>query len=113
MVRLSGLQREVLVLYRSCLRQARKKPEVRELKTPGESATNTSHRPVASTLKPLPGKLSSFSQVLVRELNLAARSEFEKHLTVEKRDFAAIEYLLRKGRRQLDAYSEPGIKDIK
>lgn len=29
MARLSGLQKEVLVLYRSCLREARKKPEVR------------------------------------------------------------------------------------
>lgn len=28
MARLSGLQKEVLVLYRSCLREARKKPEV-------------------------------------------------------------------------------------
>lgn len=30
MVRYSGLQKEVLGLYRQCLREARKKPEVRE-----------------------------------------------------------------------------------
>ena len=41
-----------------------------------------------------------------------ARSEFARHLSVDKRDFAAIEFLLRKGRRQLEAYSSPGIKDI-
>jgi succinate dehydrogenase assembly factor 1 len=41
-----------------------------------------------------------------------ARSEFAQHLSIDKRDFAAIEFLLRKGRRQLEAYSSPGIKDI-
>ena len=34
-------------------------------------------------------------------------------MDIEKRDFAAIEFLLRKGRRQLESYSAPGIKDIK
>jgi len=38
--------------------------------------------------------------------------EFEKNITIEKRDFAAIEYLLRKGRRQLEMYSSPGVKDV-
>ena len=31
---------------------------------------------------------------------------------LDKRDFGAIEYLLRKGRRQLDTFAAPGIKDI-
>ncbi|KAI0523714.1 hypothetical protein F5B22DRAFT_659460 [Xylaria bambusicola] len=31
----------------------------------------------------------------------------------DKRDFAAIEFLLRKGRRQLELYAAPGIKDIR
>ncbi|KAJ4394559.1 hypothetical protein N0V93_003778 [Gnomoniopsis smithogilvyi] len=78
MARLSGLQKEVLVLYRSCLREARKKPEQSR-----------------------------------KHFEAFARTEFEKNLAVEKRDFAAIEFLLRKGRRQLDSYSAPGIKDIK
>lgn len=42
-----------------------------------------------------------------------ARAEFDKNVAIEKRDFAAIEFLLRKGRRQLEAYSGPGIKDIR
>ena len=41
------------------------------------------------------------------------RSEFEKSLALDKKDFNAIEYLLRKGQRQLDIYSSPGIKDIR
>ncbi|KAH8165180.1 hypothetical protein CIB48_g3042 [Xylaria polymorpha] len=42
-----------------------------------------------------------------------ARSEFDKNIMIDKRDFAAIEFLVRKGRRQLDLYSTPGIKDIR
>lgn len=41
------------------------------------------------------------------------RDEFSRNMAVEKRDFAAIEFLLRKGHRQLDVYSSPGIKDIR
>ncbi|KAF3762553.1 hypothetical protein M406DRAFT_264289 [Cryphonectria parasitica EP155] len=78
MARLSGLQREVLVLYRGCLREARKKPE----------ATR-------------------------KHFEAFARAEFEKNIAIEKRDFAAIEFLLRKGRRQLETYSAPGIKDVR
>ncbi|KAI1813131.1 hypothetical protein GGS20DRAFT_599488 [Poronia punctata] len=40
-------------------------------------------------------------------------SEFDKHMSVDRKDFAAVEYLLRKGRRQLEIYSAPGIKDIR
>ncbi|ROW11321.1 hypothetical protein VMCG_00882 [Cytospora schulzeri] len=78
MARLSGLQKEVLGLYRQCLRQSRIKPE-----------TTRKH------------------------FEAFARAEFQKYVAIEKRDFAAIEFLLRKGRRQLETYSSPGIKDIK
>jgi succinate dehydrogenase assembly factor 1 len=77
-MRLSGLQREVLALYRHCLRECRKKP--------------------AATRK---------------HFQVFARNEFEKNLKIDKRDFGAIEFLLRKGRRQLDIYASPGVKDIK
>ncbi|KAF4975315.1 hypothetical protein FZEAL_7880 [Fusarium zealandicum] len=76
MARLSGLQKEVLALYRNCLRESRNKPQ----------ATRT--------------HFESF-----------ARAEFARNLSIEKRDFAAIEFLLRKGRRQLEVYASPGIKD--
>ncbi|KAF3803669.1 Succinate dehydrogenase assembly factor 1 [Colletotrichum gloeosporioides] len=70
---LSGLQREVLALYRQCLREVRKKPEVRDL---------------------------------------FLWNEFDKFITVDKRDFSVVEHLLRKGRRQLETYSSPSIKDV-
>lgn len=41
------------------------------------------------------------------------RREFEKSITLDKKDFGAIEYLLRKGQRQLEIYAAPGIKDIR
>ena len=41
------------------------------------------------------------------------RNEFDKNIKVDKKDFSAIEFLLRKGQRQLDMYSSPGIKDIR
>ena len=33
-------------------------------------------------------------------------------MALDKKDFSSIEYLLRKGQRQLDIYSAPGIKNI-
>ena len=40
------------------------------------------------------------------------RSEFHKHRDVGKKDFGTIEYLLRRGRNQLETWSDAGIKDI-
>ncbi|TVY58818.1 Succinate dehydrogenase assembly factor [Lachnellula suecica] len=74
----SGLQREVLALYRTCLRESRKKPANTRL-----------------------------------HFESYARTEFDKSIGLDKKDFGAIEYLLRKGQRQLEMYSAPGIKDIR
>jgi succinate dehydrogenase assembly factor 1 len=77
MTRLSGLQRDVLALYRRCLRAARTKPV--------ESRAN----------------FESF-----------ARREFERHLDMDKKDFGAIEFYLRKGERQLEMYEAPNITNV-
>ncbi|KXL41645.1 hypothetical protein M433DRAFT_72641 [Acidomyces richmondensis BFW] len=77
MNRLSGLQRDVLTLYRRCLRAAREKP--------------VSTRP---------------------HFEAFARKEFQKHLKMDKKDFITIEYLLRRGSRQLELYKSPGVTDI-
>jgi succinate dehydrogenase assembly factor 1 len=37
----------------------------------------------------------------------------DKNRTIDKRNFAAIEFLLRKGHRQLETYAAPGIRDIR
>ncbi|KAI9053258.1 hypothetical protein LZ554_002225 [Drepanopeziza brunnea f. sp. 'monogermtubi'] len=76
-MRLSGLQRDVLSLYRKCLRVCRTKGEARI------------------------------------HFEKYARNEFNKAIGLDKKDFSAIEYLMRKGQRQLEMYSSPGIKDIR
>ncbi|KAI5849962.1 complex 1 protein-domain-containing protein [Tricharina praecox] len=75
--RLSGIQRDVLSLYRSCLRMVRAKPL--------DSQAN---------------------------FRAYARAEFREHLGVGKKDFATIEHLLRVGRRKLETYSQPGVRNI-
>ncbi|CAE7177060.1 Complex1 LYR multi-domain protein [Pyrenophora teres f. teres] len=77
MVRLSGLQKDVLSLYRQCLRAVRAKP--------------------------------NDAQSHFRDF---ARAQFHKHKDVGKKDFGTIEYLLRRGRNQLESWSDPGIRDI-
>ena len=42
----------------------------------------------------------------------ANRDQFRANLKLPKKDFATIEYLLRRGRRQLELYSAPGIRNI-
>jgi succinate dehydrogenase assembly factor 1 len=49
---------------------------------------------------------------MAKAYSICSRDEFRKNLTVDKRDFAAIEYLLRKGHRQLEMYSSPGIRNV-
>ncbi|KAK9463964.1 uncharacterized protein V1516DRAFT_669146 [Lipomyces oligophaga] len=75
--KLSGLQRDVLSLYRSCLREIRKKPKENRL------------------------NFIKFT-----------RTQFEKHLALPKSDFGTIEYLLRRGRHQLETYANPGVRNI-
>lgn len=77
MPRLSGLQRDVLSLYRQCLRTARTKP--------------ASTRP---------------------NFEAYARHEFERNIGLDKKDFGAVEFLLRKGHRQLETYRAPTITNI-
>lgn len=75
--RLSGLQRDVLALYRQCLRAARAKP--------------AQTRP---------------------NFEAFARREFERNMSLDRKDFNTVEFLLRKGQRQLETYSAPGITNI-
>ena len=75
--RLTGLQRDVLYLYRQYIRMAYKKPE--------------DSRP--------------------HFLNFV-RGEFRKNSNLSRREFNAIEYLIRTGKRRLEMYQDPTVKDI-
>ncbi|KAI0034643.1 hypothetical protein K488DRAFT_77140 [Vararia minispora EC-137] len=75
--RLSGLQKEVLALYRRALRMVRTKPpETRD------------------------------------KFRLFARYQFKTQATaISPRNLNAVEHLIRKGRRQLETYENPAVKD--
>ena len=44
--------------------------------------------------------------------DILRRSEFREHQKHDKKDYSAIEYMLRKGQRQLEIYASPGIRNI-
>jgi succinate dehydrogenase assembly factor 1 len=75
--KLSGLQRDVLSLYRRCLRAARSKPD---------------------------GTRPNFQRF--------ARREFERNTMLDKKDFGTIEFMLRKGQRQLEIYQAKGVTNV-
>ncbi|KAJ9492226.1 hypothetical protein VN97_g972 [Penicillium thymicola] len=89
MARLSGLQRDVLSLYRKCLREIRNKPE--------DSRIN----------------FKKYARYRCNPAKMGYSAEFQKHISVNKKDFSTVEYLLRKGNRQLELYSSPGIRNIR
>ncbi|KAL1923423.1 uncharacterized protein VTP21DRAFT_8403 [Calcarisporiella thermophila] len=73
----SGLQNDVLILYRDCWRAARSKP--------------LQSRP-------------HWYQFI--------REQFRQHQNIPRSDFNTVEYYVRRGRRQLEIYSQPSITDI-
>ncbi|KAF3927051.1 hypothetical protein AA313_de0200555 [Arthrobotrys entomopaga] len=76
MSRHTGIQREVLSLYRQCLQ--------------------------AIQLKPLESR---------NHFKTFVSGEFRRYaVQVDRKDFDTIEFLLRKGKRQLEVYSDPNIK---
>jgi succinate dehydrogenase assembly factor 1 len=78
MRKLSGLQLQVLTLYRKCLRAAIAKPEEQRLQTVHYVQT-----------------------------------EFRKHASsIATKDFIRIEYLLRRGQRQLEAFAKPEVSVV-
>ncbi|KAF5125935.1 Succinate dehydrogenase assembly factor 1, mitochondrial [Metarhizium anisopliae] len=115
-MRLSGLQKEVLALYRSCLRESRKKPAT--LDAVAQALLLTHERALELISSNSRGRCTAKKHCIhgckyIPNTLFVIRAEFDRNLRIEKRDFAAIEFLLRKGRRQLDVYSNPGIKDVR
>ncbi|XP_024372981.1 succinate dehydrogenase assembly factor 1, mitochondrial isoform X2 [Physcomitrium patens] len=74
MARLSGMQKQVLSLYRSFLRAARIKPP--------ESR---------------------------KDIESFVGAEFRKYAQMDKKEFQSIEFLLRRGNKQLEMLKSPGV----
>jgi hypothetical protein len=47
-----------------------------------------------------------------RSCSQSTRDEFRKYDGVDRKDFATIEYLIRKGNRQLETYKGDGIRNV-
>ena len=89
--RLSGLQKDVLALYRSILRETIRKDR--------KPLAVENHLPLNQLLSPSSNSSTSF-----------ARDKFRKEASVVKRsDFKTIEYKLRKGQKQLNLLKMPGV----
>jgi succinate dehydrogenase assembly factor 1 len=92
MRRLSGLQKEVLALYRAILRETVKKDRAAHANEKAPFLSNLLH----------PGTSTSF-----------ARNEFRKEAgQVKRSDFKMIEYKIRKGQKQLKLLHMPGVKVV-
>mmetsp|Transcript_37875 Transcript_37875/g.44121 ORF Transcript_37875/g.44121 Transcript_37875/m.44121 type:complete len:113 (-) Transcript_37875:473-811(-) len=101
--RLSGLQLDVLSLYRTVLRGAAKKDKNALLQKQG-GFTNDKHvrEPKTTMSALLMDKSSSVSY---------AQSEFRNQASsIRRSDFKLIEYSLRKGHKQIKLLSMPGVK---
>mmetsp|Transcript_3855 Transcript_3855/g.5728 ORF Transcript_3855/g.5728 Transcript_3855/m.5728 type:complete len:102 (+) Transcript_3855:53-358(+) len=90
--RLSGLQKDVLALYRSILRETIRKDR----------------KPALDNYIPLNQLLSSSSSS--SSSTSFARDKFRKEASLVKRsDFKTIEYKIRKGQKQLKLLQMPGV----
>ena len=91
--RLSGLQKDVLALYRSILREAIRKDR-KQL-----PAAVDNHLPLNQLLSSSSNSSTSF-----------ARGKFREEASLVKRsDFKTIEYKIRKGQKQLKLLKMPGV----
>lgn len=100
--RLSGLQKEVLNLYRAILRAAVKKDRQ-------EFAADNELPSVLSLLQRKQVDASSRSTS-----TSYASAEFRRQAAqVRRSDFKTIEYKIRKGQKQLKLLQMPGVRDVK
>ena len=91
--RLSGLQKSILALYRSILREAVKKDR---------QTSNLANLSFASLLQAQETSTLGYAKV-----------EFRKQASEVKRsDFKKIEYMIRKGEKQLKLLKMPGTKVV-
>ena len=109
--KLSGLQRDVLSLYRMLLRSACRKDR------PEGSVTATSTSTPTRSPSPLPLPPPSPSPGLADLMadsstsTAHARSEFRREAAdVARRDFRKIEYLIRKGKKHVKLLDMPGVQ---
>ena len=105
--RLSGLQRDVLALYRSILREAVRKDR-RGSPPPSTAGNGTGSHPRFGQMLSSAGGGGGGGR---RGTTTAfARDQFRREASAVRRsDFKTIEYKIRKGRKQLELLKMPGV----
>ena len=99
MKKLSGLQLQVLALYRTLLREAAKKDAANI--TSSSSSSSSSAKSFVDLIKE-EGTCVSY-----------AKNEFRKQaLEVKRSDFKTIEYKMRKTQKQIKLLQMPGVKVV-
>ena len=100
---LSGLQREVLGLYRSLLREAIKKDKLQQGNNNGISSVGGG----VGIVRPLFGGGGTATASCVR-------SEFRRQCyQVERNDYKRIEYQIRQGYKQVKVLQMPGVRMVR
>ena len=105
--RLSGLQKDVLALYRSIIREAVRKDRLAAPSLSAESSISRENNGVCQLLK------SSSTSSSSSTTTSYARNQFRKEASLVRRsDFKTIEYKMRKGKKQLQLLSMPGVNVV-
>ncbi len=123
--RLSGLQKDVLALYRSILREAVRKDRKRDLNPsqtpPAPSSPSKSSPPPLQPSAPKEPAHRTVCELLTASHDpripnssssstAYARDKFRREAALVRRsDFKTIEYKIRKGKKQLQLLKMPGV----
>jgi len=115
---LSGLQKEVLGLYRTIIREALKKDRKQALVTSSSSSTsstssspNSSGETITTTTTSHPTLFGLWKDPYTS--SFYAKDEFRKQVgSVKRSDFRTIEYKLRHGYKQVKLLQMPGVKIV-
>lgn len=109
---LSGIQKEVLSLYRTMLRTAIQKDAQNRMTG---STTGTNKQPTWHEWTSMPVKSTTGTSTRVASSTVAyARREFRKQaMQVPKSDFKTIEYKLRQGHKKVKLLQMPGVQVVR
>ena len=109
---LSGLQREVLGLYRSLLREAIKKDKL-QLGTNNNNGISSVGASCVGIVRPLFGGGGGGGTSTSTTVSYV-RSEFRRQCNqVERNDYKRIEYQIRQGYKQVKVLQMPGVKMVR
>lgn len=111
MARHSGLQKQVLGLYRRILRVASEKD--RSLVATAATATAPSSSSSSSSTTASSEHVFASARKDTNSSTWFARQEFRKQASqVQRNDFKKIEYMIRKGEKHLKLLNMPGVNTI-